>query len=224
LSKQSLKAVPNSRDSLPDFVYSRLRAAIRSQELRPGDRLREADLAERLGVSRTPVREALKRLEADGLTQLAPPRGFVVTELTHRRVMELYAMREVLAGVAARFATEQASPMEIQTLQELAAQQGAATEATEAARLNDRLREAITSAAHNEFLTRAANSLNDALELLGTTTYSLPGRIESGWKENKKVVEAIARRDSPVAEEAARLHVRNAAKLRVQMLFGKSTG
>lgn len=223
MNKQRFSVVSDGSDSLPDFVYAKLRSAIRNQELKPGDRLREVQLAERLGVSRTPVREALKRLEADGLTRVAPPRGFVVTELTHRRVMELYAMREILAGVAARFAAEQASPMEIQTLQELVAQQGTAKDATAAARLNDRLREAITSAAHNEFLTRATNSLNDALELLGTTTYSVPGRIESGWKENKKIVEAIARRNGAVAEEAARLHVRNAAKLRVQMLFGKNS-
>jgi DNA-binding GntR family transcriptional regulator len=223
VNKQRPNVVSDGGDSLPDFVYGKLRSAIRNQELKPGDRLREVQLAERLGVSRTPVREALKRLEADGLTRVAPPRGFVVTELTHRRVMELYAMREILAGVSARFAAEQASPMEIQTLQELVAQQGTAKDATAAARLNDRLREAITSAAHNEFLTRATNSLNDALELLGTTTYSVPGRIESGWKENKKIVEAIARRNGAVAEEAARLHVRNAAKLRVQMLFGKNS-
>jgi DNA-binding GntR family transcriptional regulator len=223
VNKQRFSVVSDGGDSLPDFVYGKLRSAIRNQELKPGDRLREVQLAERLGVSRTPVREALKRLEADGLTRVAPPRGFVVTELTHRRVMELYAMREILAGVAARFAAEQASPMEIQTLQELVTQQGTAKDATAAARLNDRLREAITSAAHNEFLTRATNSLNDALELLGTTTYSVPGRIESGWKENKKIVEAIARRNGAVAEEAARLHVRNAAKLRVQMLFGKNS-
>jgi len=220
-TKKKLSVMPNDADSLPDFVYGRLRSEIRNQKLKPGDRLREADLAERLGVSRTPVREALKRLQADGLAQVAPPRGFVVTELTQRRVMELYAMREVLAGVAARLAAEQAAPMEIQTLQELVAQQGTARDANEAAQLNDRLREAITSAAHNEFLTRATDSLNDSLELLGATTYSMPGRIESGWKENKKVVEAIARRNASVAEQAARLHVRNAAKLRVQMLFGR---
>jgi DNA-binding FadR family transcriptional regulator len=78
----------------------------------------------------------------------------------------------------------------------------------------------MTSAAHNEFLTRATNSLNDVLELLGTTTYAMSGRIQSGWKENKRMVDAVARRDSAAAEEAARLHVRNAARLRVQMLFG----
>ena len=127
-------------------------------------------------------------------------------------------------GLAARFAAEHASPMEIHMLQELVAQQGGAKDAAMAAHTNDLLREAITSAAHNEFLTRATNSLNDALELLGATTYSMPGRIESGWKENKKVVEAIARRNGSVAEDAARLHVRNAAKLRVQMLFGKRAG
>ena len=224
LIKQRLGDVPDGSVSLPDFVYKRLRSAIRNQELKPGDRLREVELTERLGVSRTPAREALKRLQADGLIQAAPPRGFVVTELTQRRVMELYAMREILAGVAARFAAEHASPMEIHTLQELVAQQGAAEDPATAARLNDHLRETITSAAHNEFLTRATNSLNDVLELLGTTTYSMPGRIESGWRENKKVVEAIARRTGAAAEEAARLHVRNAAKLRVQMLFGKNAG
>jgi DNA-binding GntR family transcriptional regulator len=222
--KQKTSAVPNGSDSLPEFVYGQLRLAIRNQELKPGARLREVELAEWLGVSRTPVREALKRLAADGLTQVAPPRGFVVTELTQRRVMELYAMREVLAGVAARFAAEHASSMELQALRELVAQQGAARDADEAAQRNDCLREAITSAAHNEYLTRAANSLNDALELLGSTTYSMPGRIESGWKENKKIVEAISRRNGPGAEEAARLHIRNAAKLRVQMLFGNGSG
>lgn len=220
----SRKPTPKSNDSLPDIVYGRLRSEIRSRELKPGDRLREAEIAERLSVSRTPVREALKRLEAEGLTRLSPPRGFVVTELTHRRVMELYAMREVLAGVAARFAAEQASPMEIQTLQHLVEQQGAARTSAEAARISDGLRNAITSAAHNEFLTRASSSLNDALDLLGATTYSLPGRIESGWRENKKIVDAIVRRNSGLAEEAARLHVRNAAKLRVQMLFGEGIG
>jgi DNA-binding GntR family transcriptional regulator len=221
---QKASVTPNGNDSLPDFVYGQLRAEIRNQQLRPGDRLRETDLAQRLGVSRTPVREALKRLEADGMIQFAPPRGFVVTELTHRRVVELYAMREVLAGVAARFAAEQASPMEVQTLQELVIRQGVARNATESADLSSRLREEMTSAAHNEFLTRATSSLNDVLELLGRTTYSVPGRIESGWKENKKIVEAIARRDGAAAEEAARQHVRNAARLRVQMLFGKTAG
>jgi DNA-binding GntR family transcriptional regulator len=224
VSRRKLGVDAGSNDSLPDFVYGRLRAAIRSRELKPGDRLREAELAERLGVSRTPVREALKRLEADGLIQLAPPRGFIVTQLTHRRVMELYAMREVLAGVAARFAAEQAAPMEIQTLQQLVAQQGTAQDASEAARLNDRLTQAMISAAHNEYLTRATSALTDALELLGKTTYSIPGRMESGWKENKRIVEAIARRDGAAAEEAARLHIRNAARLRVQTLFGASAG
>jgi DNA-binding FadR family transcriptional regulator len=113
--------------------------------------------------------------------------------------------------------------MEIHTLQELVAQLGESKTPAEAAQINHRLSEAISSAAHNEFLNRAGSSLNDALELLGTTTYSQPGRIESGWKENKKVVEAIARRNGAAAEEAARLHVRNAAKLRVQMLFGKGS-
>jgi len=211
---------PGSGLSRAEFAYTRLREEIRERRLRPGDRLREVEVAERLGVSRTPVREALKRLESDGLVQDLPGRGLSVTELVPGRVMEIYAMREVLEGAAARFAATQASPLEIQSLHHLLAQLAEATTPEQAAAGNRKLHQALVHAAHNTYLTSAVNVLADALVLLGTTTYSMPGRIASGLEENREIVAAVERHDPDAAEQACRRHIRAASQLRLQMLFG----
>jgi DNA-binding GntR family transcriptional regulator len=218
------ESVANLRQgSLAEYVYAQLRQEIRNRQLTSGERLREVDIAERLSVSRTPVREALKRLEAEGLVHFAPPRGFVVVQLSSAQVMELYAMRKVLVGAAVRFAAEQASPIEIQSMQHILSQLERAKKPDNVAAINRRLYETIVAAAHNEYLYKAANVLSDALALLGTTTYSMPGRIKAGLEENKKIVACIARHDPDAAEHAAREHVGAATKLRLKMLFGSET-
>ncbi|HEY4296291.1 MAG TPA: GntR family transcriptional regulator [Paraburkholderia sp.] len=206
--------------SLAQYVYAQLRQEIRDRHLASGERLRETDIAERLAVSRTPVREALKRLESEGVVRFAPPRGFVVVQLSPKQVMELYAMRKVLVGAAARFAAEQASPIEIRSMQQVIAQLERVKTPDEVASLNRRLHEIIVAAAHNEYLYKTSNVLIDALGLLGSTTYSVPGRIKSGLKENKEIVACIARHDADGAERAAHEHVGAATELRLQMLFG----
>ena len=93
--KSKLKKSYLSTGLRRDFVYDELTSRIKSRALRPGDRLREVDLAKELGVSRTPIREALKRLENEGVATLIQARVLVVTELTPQKVMELYAMRKI---------------------------------------------------------------------------------------------------------------------------------
>jgi Transcriptional regulators len=214
--------VGNAGLSRAEFVYAQLREEIRARRLLPGDRLRELELADRLGVSRTPVREALKRLESDGLIENLPGRGLSVTQLQPARVMELYAMREVLEGAAGRFAATQASPLEIQTLHHLLEQLAQADTPEQAAAANRKLHQALVQAAHNVYLANAFNVLADALVLLGTTTYSMPGRIASGLAENREIVQAVERHDPDAAEQACRRHIRTASQLRLQMLFGES--
>lgn len=202
-----------------EVVYNQLREGIRRGALRPGSRLRETEIARDLGVSRTPVREALKRLQAEGLVVFNQPRGLIVNELVQKQILELYAMREVLGGAAARFAGEQASRLEIDDLQKLAHRQRSARTPEEAADANRRLHEAIANAAHNEYLLRAMTVLSDALSLLGNTTYSVPGRMESGARENEQIVDAIARKDPDAAEATARAHIRAAGAIRLAMRF-----
>lgn len=212
------RRAPDGSSSLRgEFVYAAVRDDIASGRLRPGDRLRETEIAERMGVSRTPVREALKRLEADGLVSFGQSRGLTVTELSHGQILDLYAMREVLEGAAARFAAERASPLEVAALRQILEQNKGATAPADVAAANRQLHDAIVAAAHNLYLQRVMNVLSDALALLGATTYSVPGRIASGWKENAEIVECIARRDAAGAEKAAQAHIRAAGAIRVAM-------
>lgn len=200
-----------------DFAYVALRDELRSGRLNPGDRLLETEIAERLGVSRTPVREALKRLESDGIATFGQPRGLTVTKLSPGQILELYAMREVLEGAAARFAAERAAPYEIAALKQIIQANEGTRVPNQAAAANQRLHEAIVAATHNVYLQRLMSVMTDALALLGTTTYAVPGRIASGWKENAEIVACIERRDPDSAEEAARRHIRAAATVRMAM-------
>lgn len=221
LKRGRTATVPRSATTRGEFVYAQLREEIFTRKLRSGDRLREIELADRLRVSRTPVREALQRLGAEGLVMVTSSRGLVVTELTPENVMALYAMREILEGAAARFASERASTLEIEYLQNAISRMRGVISASEAAAQNQRLHDFIVRSAHNEFLLKAVNALGDTMALLGTTTYSVPGRIESGLRDNEEIVACIARRDADAAEQAARTHIRAASTLRLGMLFGQ---
>ena len=207
-----------------DFVYDEITSRIKSRTLRPGDRLREMDLAKELGVSRTPVREALKRLENEGVATLLQARVLIVTELTHQKVMELYAMREVLVGTAARFAADQAAPLEIQNLLHIASQQNLAVTPQEASTLDYIFHDALVDASHNDYLKKALEVLSNTIALLMNSTYSAPGRIEAGAKENTEISARIAARDSEGAERAGRQHMRNASAARLRMLTSSEKG
>src|SRR5689334_24863035 len=105
--------------SRSELVYRRLRDAIASGRLVPGQRVMEVEVAEWLNVSRTPVREALRRLEGDGMLAVEPRTGLVVTSITREAMLELYVMREVLESTAARLCAEHASELELMALEEL---------------------------------------------------------------------------------------------------------
>lgn len=203
-----------------EFVYKALLDAIRAGRLLPGDRIREEDVAQSLGVSRTPVREALQHLQARRLVEVAPGRGIVVVELTTQQVMELYAMREVLEGAAARFAAQHAVGAEIAMMHELL-QEFVAAEGNppRLARINNALHRTIYEAARNRYLPDALNNLEDALSLLRNTTFSLPERHASADREHRAIVAAIESRDSEGAEAASRLHIREAQRARLRMLM-----
>jgi DNA-binding GntR family transcriptional regulator len=203
-----------------DFAYSTLRAAIQEGSIQPGERLREVELAERLGVSRTPVREALKRLEAEGLVALAPRRGLVVAQLDQQQVHELYALREVLEGAAAAFAARHASEYEIEALQDLVRRHEEAGRSTEQlVEINRHFHQTIYRAARNRYLLEALSSLQGSLALLRETTYSAAGRPAAALGEHREIARAIRWRDAASAEEVARRHIRNAEQARLALLF-----
>lgn len=206
----------------PTSAYRGIRDRILSGAIRPGERVREVEVAEALGLSRTPVREAIRRLEQDGLIEHAAHKGAVVRVLDNQSVTELYLVREVLEGTAARLAARHASEAEIEALEELLATQPPEVEdrdAAEASRRNAVFHGAIGHAAHNRFLLGAMEGIAGALSLLGPTTLSMPGRIDVAREEHRAILTAIAERDADAAEDAARAHIRAAHRARLRLLY-----
>ena len=201
-----------------NFVCDAVRNGIREGKLCAGQRLREADLAEWLGVSRTPVREALKMLEAQGLVSSASGDGLIIATLTPQEVAELYTAWSEMERIAARHAALHARPANIKVMQGICDQWSADLSAIELGRLNHQLHQAIYTSAHNIFLHRALNAIDDSLALLGLHTYSVPERRAEAGVEHLAIVNAIARRDPDAAAAAAFRHIETSEKLRFSLI------
>lgn len=212
--------VEESSMSRVEQAYEHIRQAILSHQLKPGDRLREADLAEIIGVSRTPLREALARLESDGLIVNDPARGLAVMQLDYNMVGELYFIREVLEGTAARLAAQHASEVELTIIDEICDQYRRAMGDEAALSMRNRqFHEALYRCAHNRYLVKTLNGLHDALALLGGSMLSDPKRAEQTLHEHAEIVEAIKARDPDAAEQATRRHIRTAQVARLKRRF-----
>ncbi|MDT8344000.1 MAG: GntR family transcriptional regulator [Thermohalobaculum sp.] len=199
-------------------AYLRLLDEIRRGALPPGARLRESELAERLGISRTPVREAIRMLESDGLVVHAPRAGATVRRLDHSEVVELYEMRAVLEGAAARLAARAAGEAEIAELEALNAEIASAPDAATAYELNRQFHRLLLEAAKNRYLVRSMNALQQTLTILGPTTLADPERAEQAVAEHARVLAALAARDGARAEAEMRAHIEAAHRVRLRAL------
>ena len=215
------ETAPQNREPRRPAPYDQIRAAIQAGRLTPGSRITESDLAAWLGVSRTPIREAILRLEQEGLLTYAPRQGLTVATLDYQAVIELYAMREVLEGTAARFAASHASEAEIDMLAEMLAieREHNDSDAEQASATNRQFHQVLYHAAHNRFLLKSLNALADAMMLLGQTTLAFPGRHQTALDEHETIVRAVSGRDPNAAEEAARAHIRAAQRHRLKMII-----
>jgi DNA-binding GntR family transcriptional regulator len=221
----SSSETPNQQESRGEVAYVRLREAIQAGDLEPGQRIRENEMASWLEMSRTPVREALRRLEADGLLTFAPYRGMVISELDHQAVMELYSMREVLEGTAAGLAARHASDAEIEVLRDIVSNELLdADNPRRIASQNKHFHGALYRAAHNRYLLKTLNVLSDAMALLGMTTMAITGRSTTAHGEHLAVVAAIEARDPTTAEAAMREHIRMAQRARLRLMFNEAAG
>ena len=201
------------KGSRVDLVCEAITQAIRDGKLRPGDRLREVDVAESLAVSRTPVREALKHLEALGLV-VPSVGGMKVRVLSPQQVNELYTAWAELEGVAARQAALNARPADIALMRSICEQWSPDLTPERLGVLNHRLHQAIYAASSNTFLQRALDGVENAVALLGLQTYIEQQRRADAGAEHRSIVEAIARRDADKAAAAASAHIEQAEKVR----------
>lgn len=200
-------------------TYAKLLDEIRRGRLRPGDRLTETDLAARLGISRTPVREAIRALETDGLVTHTPRVGATIRALDSAEVTELYEMRAVLEGTAARFAARAAYSSETDELVEINDEMAAA--AGDVDRLfiyNARFHLVLRNAARNRFLMRAVDAIQKTLLILGPSTMEETDRVEAALDEHRAIIEALLAHDEDRAEAAMRAHIEAAHRARLRQL------
>src|SRR5579859_7128470 len=196
--------------SAADSVYQTLRHGIVEGRLHAGDSLIEWHVARQFGTSRTPVREALLRLESEGLAFRVPRRGLVVRRITEHEVLEVYAVRIALEGLAGREAALEAQPSDIAQLRWVnqrlaeAIEQGASTTLPA---LTNEFHQALASAAHNTMLRRFIMQAQDWTRRVGTPTVALPGRRGKAVREHEQLIDAIAAHDPDSAERLAREHI-----------------
>ena len=215
VTKAKLEKGSQRREALGDLAYRRLRDGIRAGEYPPGERLREADVAEALSISRTPVREAMRRLEAEGLLSYDTRGGVIVSKIDQEMILELFAIREMLEGAASRLAARHASDIEIEVLRRLVREEAELPdEPAKRDEFNFRFHQAIYRSAHNRYLLRVLITLHDAM-MLAAFGIAFGRRAEISRKEHRKIVDAIGRRDPDGAEEAAREHIRCALQARL---------
>ena len=208
-------------DEIPQgqSAYRRLLDEIRNGVLAPGMRLREVEIAERLGLSRTPVREAMRLLEGDGLVVHQPRLGATVRTLDYAEIMELYEMRAVLEGTAARLAARAASEVELSELTALNAEFAAALgHQAQAAEINRQFHMILQDAAKNRFLIKSISSLQKTMMILGPTTLMDGTRAEEAVAEHARVLEALNARDGMRAEAEMRAHIEAAQRARLKGL------
>ncbi|MFK8078986.1 MAG: GntR family transcriptional regulator [Granulosicoccus sp.] len=209
---------PQGRDT-----YARILNEIRAGTLNPGDRLTEADIAERLGISRTPVREAMRQLEADGLISHTPRSGSTIRKLDYSEVSELYEMRAVLESTAARFSARAASDVEVDELVSIHQAMCAATDTHELDQLNQQFHRCLLDAARNRFLLSAVRSIEKTLLILGPSTFNESDRAAQSNKEHEQLLNAISARNPADAEQAMRQHIESAHRVRLRQLRQNGT-
>ena len=202
-------------------AYQLILGAIDMGLYKPGDRLVESDLAERFGVSRTPIREALQRLETQSLLT-RDGRSLIVASLDHNQLAELYVVRAELEGLAAELAARHATEEETRVLRDMVSSDARLMDDPKAmARANRRFHKQIHLASHNRFLVQQLDLVHRSMALMATTSLAAAGRPEDALAEHDAIVSAIEARNAKSASAALRAHISKAFVTRLKLDSGE---
>jgi DNA-binding GntR family transcriptional regulator len=210
-----------------ETAYAVLREAIVTNALKPGTRLRADDLAKKLGVSKTPVREALRKLQAEDLITVERGNALTVKSISEEQLIEIYYTREALEGMAARLAAENAGPIELaklRAIQEDMKAPGSTGNVRQLRHLTGEFQLAVFRAARNDTIYRLLEHLQEKIRQFGGSTLTRQGRVKEVIAYAKALVAAIEKRDGDAGEKIARANRRRTLELRIKMLRGSARG
>lgn len=201
---------PMRGEALAEQAYVALRDAILSHQLPPGTRLSVPDMARRLGVSRSPAREAIARIAYEGLAQIEPNRGAVVSDIRAADLVEIYSLREVLEGLACRLASQQLDERQVDRLRQILERHEEAIAAQDLERhyhFDQAFHAAIRDIAQHHRLIEALDRLQGQIRVAMYTTHRSPGGMPQALAEHHAIFEALVAADPDRAEEAGRAHI-----------------
>lgn len=197
--------------NLRDQIYEILHDMILGREILPGEKILEEDLATKMGVSRTPIRECLCRLENEGIVEIIPRRGAFLRKYSRKKVAEIFDMREVLEGLVARLAATGHGPelngrirLVLDRVYPLPDQGENLTRFT---RADVEFHHLLLNACNNEMLRNAMAVINTHLQIIRARTVVIPGRARRTVEEHYGVLDAVEKQNPTLAEELMRRHV-----------------
>lgn len=202
--------------TLRERILETIRDAIMTGSLKPGEKVAEPELAERFGISRTPIREAFRQLESEGYLTVIPRKGAVVTAFTSQDIEEFYAIKSILEGYAARRACENLTSKEIDRLQSVNQKLGELAQSGDFNhffKVHNDFHDLFLKAAGNEKLSEMIGSLVSRFKRLRAASLNLPGRMSISVQEHAKIIEAFRARDPELAERLVRKNAEYGGKV-----------
>src|SRR5262245_60937130 len=226
-SAGSARVEPLPRRRLVDDAVQALREAILDGRLASGSRLRQVALADELGISRTPLREALGHLQHEGLIELLPSGGVRVIALELQEAVDLYDVREVLDGLAARLAASRANPEALAALKKCLARMKRCVDRGDANHWfapHVEFHEGILRAASNAPLKRQASLVRLSIQRFHPLLLSTPDRLAQANREHEEILAAIVAHDGEAAERVARAHIASAKEIVLKLMARSANG
>lgn len=206
---------------LRELVLDAIREAIINGTLKPRERLMEIQLAEELGVSRTPIREALRKLELEGFIVMVPRKGAYVADISFKDIADVFEIRAALEGLAAGLAAERITDEELEEMERMVAEKAEAIanhDMDKLVKVDTLFHEAIYKASRNQRLTSIISNLREQIQRYRTTSLAYPGRMQRSLEEHRSIVEAIQSRDPQIAQQVAREHIENAENSMIEAI------
>ncbi len=213
MAAQFLGADPHDQHSLRARVFNHIREDILDGRYKPGDSLVETKLAEELGVSRTPIREAIRQLELEGLVLSIPNKGVIVQGISTQDINDIYAIRKLIEGLAARWAVDRITAQELKNLQEIQELMDYYTKKRDfeqVAKLDTKFHDTIYEASKSKILRIMLSSFHHYVRRARLNSLQVPGRAQDALIEHENIVDAFIKRDGELAEKLLARHVFNA--------------